>query len=202
MDFMKLNKYNLANYDFVICIDQSYSMEATDCPGGITRWKQAHKWSKGLAHACAHYDKDGIDVVLFGSHINTYDGVKASTVDQIFRENAPNGSTPTTEALAKALSFKKSNKPMIILILTDGQPNNRNSLTNLIIKTTQNINHRSEIGISFLQVGNDSGAKQFLQMLDDDLEGMGAKHDIVDAKTYEDTQNITVEDILIGALTD
>ena len=202
MDFLKLNKFNLGDYDFVIVIDKSYSMNATDCPGGITRWKQAHKWSKGLAHACAHYDNDGIDVVLFGGNIKTYNGVKASTVDQIFREQQLDGTTPTTEALEKALSFKKKDKPIIILVLTDGTPNNPHSLTNLIIKTTQKMTDRKEIGISFLQVGNDNYARNFLKKLDDDLISMGAKLDIVDTKSFKDTENITIEDILIGAITD
>jgi uncharacterized protein with von Willebrand factor type A (vWA) domain len=204
-DFLKLNKYNLQNYDFKILIDRSYSMNAQDCENNLSRWRTAHKWSKELAHICSRYDDDGIDVILFDNDVQEFNNVKASTVDEIFRNNSPRGSTRTDEALKVALkdiNSKKAKKPVIILVLTDGEPNSRQAVINEIIKTTKNINSRKEVGISFLQVGNDSSAKRYLEKLDDDLESEGAKFDIVDSKCYSDSKNMKAEDLLIAALTD
>lgn len=58
------------------------------------------------------------------------------------------------------------------------------------------------MGISFLQVGKDSGAHAFLKRLDDDLVKQGAKHDIVDTKTMEELETIGLTEALIAALND
>lgn len=59
-----------------------------------------------------------------------------------------------------------------------------------------------EIGVQFLQIGGDPGATAFLKDLDDGLVAKGAKFDIVDTKTADEMENMTITDVLLSALSD
>lgn len=217
-----LNSFNLSNYDFKILIDKSGSMSSNDCKDSngktISRWQQAHNMSKAIAEICNRFDSDGIDIVLFDNDPTVYTGVTDGKVDEVFRKNRPGGGTDTDKAIKAALPeyfptgfFKglmgasktvKRAKPVLLIIFTDGEPNNQQAVANVIIDITKQITCRDDVGITFLQLGNDAGARRFLKRLDDDLTSQGAKYDIVDTKNYDETLNMTAEDILIQALSD
>ena len=214
MNLDKLSKLNLDTYDYMLVIDRSYSMITPE--GNTTRWKQAHEISKGVANICEKFDDDGIDIILFDDAIKEFNNVTAVKVDDIFRKYGPRGSTDTAAALETALKnylpkkgfFGKKpanlagKKPLIVIVLTDGSPNDQRAVKRTIIDATKSISSREQLGISFLQVGNDNRARKFLKSLDDDLENEGAKFDVVDTKTYDEVNRMSPEDILIGALTD
>lgn len=218
LDLSKFDKLNLGDYDFKILIDKSGSMGASDCREG-SRWKQAHVWSKTIAYICSQYDSDGIDIYMFDTNVTSYKNVTDAKVDEIFRKISPGGGTELVPAIKEALPeyfggsskgffgmFKKAKvvkrtKPVILVIFTDGEPYDKSETMTAIIDITKQISSRKEVGFTFLQVGNDSGARQFLKLLDDDLESRGAKFDIVDTVSFTESQNMSAEDILLGALT-
>ena len=215
MEFKDLEKY-----DFAILIDKSGSMGASDCQGGITRWEQAKRWSKVFAQKCEQYDDDGIDVIMFDDSAVLFEGVTSSKVDELFTKNRPCGSTDTSKALnvifdkyfsgseSKSLfSFfgkkKESSprKPMIVVCITDGEPNSKRDVVDTIIRASKKINDDSELGVTFIQVGRDNTARRFLQELDDDLVSEGAKFDIVSCKNDKEMDNTSIEQVLIEAIT-
>jgi len=220
------SKIDFTKYDYVILIDKSGSTNFTDCPGGLSRWNQEKEWAKVIAQKCETYDSDGIDVILFDSAITHYTNVTSAKVDEIFRTQEPGSTTNLTDALKKALQpflnrrkeassgffgigkrpftidFSIKVKPMIIIVLTDGEPDDKFGVIEVIKKTTECIQGRDEVGITFVQVGQNSDASRFLQKLDDDLTSEGAKFDIVDCKDYSAMNNCSIEDVFIGALTD
>ena len=51
-------------------------------------------------------------------------------------------------------------------------------------------------------MGEDLAATQFLKKLDDELESVGAKFDIVDTKTCDDLNTMTIQDVLLAAIND
>jgi hypothetical protein len=59
-----------------------------------------------------------------------------------------------------------------------------------------------ELAISLIQVGNDATATRFLKALDDELQGAGAKFDIVDTITLDDMENLTLAEVLLNAVND
>lgn len=213
-------------YDYVLVIDKSGSESTKDCPGGISRWEQSKEWAKVIAQKCEMYDSDGIDLIVFDSDVKSYNGVTSAKVDEIFRKNSPGGSTNLAAALKLALQpylnrrseakkgflgLGKSEanidltqyvKPRIIIVITDGQPDDYHAVEDVIIKATECIAGRHEVGITFVQVGSDGGARNFLKMLDDKLPSKGAKFDIVDCKDYSEMSNCSIEDVFEGALTD
>lgn len=197
---------DLSKYDFVIAIDKSGSMSL---PGisGKSRWAEAQEATLALAAKAASFDSDGIDVLVFGSQHKLYENTTVEKVAQVFNENEPSGSTNTAGVLKVIFDRYTANpaKPIIVVVLTDGEPDDRNAVRKVIIDFAETLtpnetgDDTDDAGILFLQVGNDPSATLFLQELDDNLE---AKFDIVDTKTLADTETRPLAEILIGALED
>ena len=216
LNLEKFKNLDLHKYDFKIFIDKSGSMSYSDCPEG-SRWKQAHRWSKEIAYICNQFDDDGIDVYMFDNDVKEYNNVTDSKVDEIFRKISPDGGTSLVPAIKAALpsyfesskslfgmfskKVQKPSKPIIVIVFTDGEPFDKSETMNSIIHITKQISSREEIGFSFLQVGNSSDARSFLKVLDDQLESKGAKFDIVNTINFDESRNMSSEDILLAALT-
>ena len=174
---------NLANFDFQILIDTSGSMGSND-PGKIgTRLQRAKESVIGLVGELSQVDEDGLDIIFFGGETVTHvSGVKSTVdVETAFSRRA-SGSTPTAEALAKAFEVAgKSDKPDFIIVITDGEPNNRQAVKDVLIKQANSQANDADLTVLFIQIGDDASAASFLAELDDGLHG--AKFDIVDTMT-------------------
>lgn len=198
----------MANYDYIVMIDKSGSMSTEDCVGGKSRFAYAQEQTEAIARACAKFDSDGIDVVVFGSTPKIYNGVTPDKVTQIFTENSPSGGTDTAAALQ--LVFDQYNtkkaagtaKPIIVVCITDGAPNDQGAVDKAIIAHANSLSDDGETGITFVQIGKDTGARAFLKHLDDDLQGLGAKYDIVDTKNEEEMDGISITELLTSAIID
>ena len=191
----------LAGYDIIVGIDRSGSMGD---PGksGKSKWEEAQEGTKALVREAIKVDADGVTLCLFNGAdtLKEYKNVKdAAVVDQIFTENSPMSGTPTNVLLNKYLgeylTAKKAGnnpKPIILGVVTDGEPTDRKATKMAIINATKEMEKDGEIGISFIQIGNDTGATSFLQDLDDNLQSEGAKFDIVDTKHMDNIDNLMV----------
>lgn len=200
---------DLSTYDFVIAIDRSGSMTQ---PGAHnqSRWKEAQETALAIATKAAEFDDDGITIIPFANTLKVYDNVTPDKVTQIFTENEPNGGTDTA-ALLKAVFARYSDakskgeaKPVILVVITDGEPNDKNAVKSEIKSFAETLTDNGagdtdEFGILFLQIGNDPAATSFLKELDDNL---GAKFDIVDTKTADELEGMTLTDAFIAALDD
>jgi hypothetical protein len=51
-------------------------------------------------------------------------------------------------------------------------------------------------------VGSDPKVTRFLKSLDDQLQGIGAKFDIVNTVTVDDMEDMTLTDVLLNAIVD
>jgi hypothetical protein len=72
----------------------------------------------------------------------------------------------------------------------------------VIIEASRKMERDEELALSLIQVGNDSSATRFLKALDDELQGAGAKFDIVDTITLEDMEGFTLTEVLMNAISD
>jgi uncharacterized protein with von Willebrand factor type A (vWA) domain len=198
------------NRDYTLIIDKSGSMSTPDQTGGRSRWQEAQESTIALARKCEQFDPDGITVYVFSSRFRRYDNVTASKVEQIFQENDPAGSTNLTMVLTDATNNyfqrKKAGKIQTegetILVITDGEPDDRRSVIDIIIETTRRLERDEELAISFIQVGSDSGATKFLKALDDQLQDVGAKFDICDTITMDDMSEMSLSEVLMNAIAD
>lgn len=195
----------LANRDYTLILDKSGSMATRDQAGGKSRWSALKESTLALASKCEEFDPDGITVYTFAGRFKRYENVTAAKVEQIFQENEPSGSTNLTAVLQDALDHyfrKKERRHETILVVTDGEPDDRKSVFEVIIKATQKMTADEELAISFLQIGNDPAATQFLKALDDKLVEVGAKFDIVDTVTFADMEDMTMTEVLTNAIID
>jgi uncharacterized protein with von Willebrand factor type A (vWA) domain len=207
---MSGNQIMLENRDYTLIIDKSGSMATPDQNGGKSRWQSAQESTLALASKCEQFDPDGITVYLFSGRFRRYDNVTAAKVTQIFQENDPSGSTDLASVLKDAIEnyFQRKSagqtKPNgeIILVVTDGEPDDRKAVMKVIIEASRRMDTEEELGISFIQVGTDPQATRFLKVLDDDLQTAGAKFDICDTVTMEDMEDMSLSEVLLNAITD
>jgi uncharacterized protein with von Willebrand factor type A (vWA) domain len=197
---------NIANRNYTLILDKSGSMSTPDC-GGKSRWYYAKESTLALARKCEQLDPDGITVYAFSGRFRRYDNVTASRVEQIFMENDPIGTTNLAGVLQDAINHhfqhrSTSQAGETILVVTDGEPDDRKAVIEVIIQATQKMERDEELAISFIQVGNDAGATAFLKALDDQLEGVGAKFDICDTITFDDMGDMSLADVLMSAIED
>ena len=142
-----------------------------------------------------------------------YGCASASEVERVFAQVLPSGSTPTALRLddlmrpfveecedAKAKRTKMPKPTIFVCIVrrqqmgsltlqTDGAPDDSISVIDTIVEMASRLDEgrfaKHQCGISFLQVGNDEGAAEFLRSLDDDLEEQHGVRDIVDCRQWE-----------------
>lgn len=192
-------------YDFILCIDRSGSM-SYPAKGYASRWEQAKEITAGIAAFAAQVDDDGITVITFGGNNfdpahDVTDNVKADAVFDVFTKNQPGGSTPLHSALAAAFSKHFSSpKKSIVIVVTDGEPTDPGAVARNIINATKSLKDASEIRILFLQVGDDTLATNYLDGLDNHLQG--TDYDIVNAITHGSADGLTVPQLMSRALDD
>jgi hypothetical protein len=200
----------LEQRDYTLIIDKSGSMSIRDQASGKSRWDVMQESTLALASKCEEFDPDGITIYLFSGRFRRYDNVTSDKVLQIFRENEPSGRTDLASVLQDALNSYFQRKASgqtkengeTILVVTDGEPDDRKAVMKAIIEASRRIDRDEELAISFVQIGSDAQATKFLKILDDELQGAGAKFDIVDTVTIEDMDEITLSDVLLNAIID
>ncbi|MEH2161033.1 MAG: VWA domain-containing protein [Nostoc sp.] len=200
----------MSDRDYTLIIDKSGSMSTPDQVGGRSRWEIAQESTLALARKAEQFDPDGITVYVFSGRFKRYDDVTSAKVAQIFLENDPAGTTNLAGVLQDALNnyFQRKaagkSKPNgeTILVITDGEPDDRKAVFEVIIHATRQMERDEELGISIVQVGSDAQATKFLKALDDQLLSVGAKFDICDTVTLDDLEEMSLVDVLTNAITD
>ena len=167
----------LEQRDYTLIIDKSGSMSVRDQPSSKSRWEVMQETTLALASKCEELDPDGITIYLFSGRFKRYDNVTSGKVPQIFRENEPSGRTDLASVLLdatnsyfqrKASGQTKTNGETI-LIVTDGEPDDRKAVMKVIIEASRRMDRDEELALSFIQVGTDAQATKFLKILDDEL---------------------------------
>ncbi|PLZ95881.1 hypothetical protein CEN50_20850 [Fischerella thermalis CCMEE 5268] len=196
--------------DYTLIIDKSGSMSTPDQAGGRSRWEIAQESTLALARKCEQFDPDGITVYVFSGRFKRYNDVTSAKVAQIFLENDPAGTTNLAGVLQDAINNYFQRKAAgktkangeTILVITDGEPDDRKAVFEVIISATRQMERDEELGISIIQVGSDPQATKFLKALDDQMQSVGAKFDICDTITLDDMEDMSLADVLMNAVTD
>lgn len=197
------------NRDYYVVIDKSGSMEERDC-GGKSRWEALQESTLAIARKCNEYDPDGITVVPFSSSYKRYENTTPDKVKDIFLENSPMGGTvlaPVLESIFATHLEQKVNGTLkangtMVLVVTDGLPQDENEVARSIINFTKKIPTRDEFGLSFIQIGKDQHASAYLKRLDSHLQAEGSKLDIVNTKTMDEVEQVGLTEALVAAITE
>jgi hypothetical protein len=113
--------------------------------------------------------------------------VLLDATDQYFKRKAAGQTKPQGET---------------ILVITDGEPDDRRAVMEVIVDASRKMDRDEELAISIIQVGSDAGATKFLKALDDQMQGVGAKFDICDTLTIDDMGDMSLVDVLSSAISD
>ena len=179
-------------------------------------WREVSQALATIAPIITEHDQDGIDI-YFLNHIsenpgsasegvapNGYRGIKrAETVTQIFERVRPQGGTPTgvrvqnilkpyMAKLKSELSEGRDFKPLNLIVLTDGVPSD--DVESVLLAVAKKLDQLEappyQVGVQFFQVGNEPGAREALEELDDGLSELveGGVRDIVDTVTWASTE--------------
>lgn len=196
---LELNKGD----DFIIAIDISASMQATDCPQGLSRIKYATEQFKTFAIEASKYDTDGVSIYAFGMSVHAFPDVAADKIDEVANKLLAlplEGGTRTDAVIQKAYDehVTRKNEQTVLIIFTDGAPMDESAVFQTVANITNKLQNEHEFAISFVTVGNrPSDLESFLTKLDDAIPG--AKYDIVDVKKLEEVDFYKAFD---GALND
>jgi uncharacterized protein YegL len=185
-------------------------MSTADAKNGRTRWETVQESTLAIARKCEQFDPDGLTVYVFAGRFKRYENVTSAKVAQIFQENDPSGTTDLASVLQDATGQYLQRKRLgqakpqgeTILVVTDGEPDDRKAVMQVVINATQHMDRDEELAISFVQVGADSQATRFLTLLDDELQSVGAKFDICDTITIDGLEDTSLTDVLLNAILD
>ncbi len=200
----------LSAREMIIMVDKSGSMNRSDDnpTGGAsanwTRWDSARIAAESLSELMLNLDKSGaVDVVFWEGQPGTgelvYEAAEMRSCEDItkmFTTKKPQrGSTPLYLALERVYEKKLHNllqkgEPFTVVILTDGEPDpGQAQQTKQFFKKVIRDNDLESKGretlaaFSFVRMGDDPTAAQFLKDLDDNLiKELDVKVDIVDTE--------------------
>lgn len=209
----------LATFDTIFIVDDSGSMAGSN-------WDEVRRVLHGITPTCTARDRDGIDLYFLNHHSTKRGGQGRAdggyynirdprTVNSIFEDVRPSYQTPTGKRLQSILKpyvadlAKASDiddvKPVNIIIITDGCPTD--DPESVIVQYARRLDGLDaplhQVGIQFFQVGNNSGAREALRELDDDLVSQGIR-DMVDASTWDTNGGVLTADgilkVVLGAV--
>lgn len=196
---LELNKGD----DFIIGLDISASMQAADCPGGLTRTNYAMEQLRTFVKEASKWDTDGVSIYGFGVDVHAFPDVAEAnldaTVDKV-RALPYEGATMTHKVIEAAWQEHKqrNNEQTVLMLFTDGEPSDPAAVESIISSITHEMKDEREFNIAFITVGQRSPSLDaYLQKLDDALTS--AKYDIVDVKRLEEVDFYKAFD---GALND
>ncbi|KAI0109254.1 hypothetical protein GGR51DRAFT_110291 [Nemania sp. FL0031] len=176
-----------------------------------------------IADEAVKYDESGIDMHFLIKSIYRKRGVKnGAEVRQVLgrinlRQNwGPTKFEPVLRTILgghlKAYRKAEDNdlelpQPLDVIFLTDGVAVDEERTEALIVEIAQQLEdlnaYPNQIGIQFVQVGEDKNATEFLKRLDDDLKEK-CDRDIVDTRRYDNQGGVPLKEqliqILLGAI--
>jgi hypothetical protein len=179
---MTLDLATMGLYDIILFGDDSGSMNTKEpSEDGLTRWQVLQEVVKTLSFWGTLMDENGIVVRFFNS---LYEGdciSKPSEAEMMFQGVKPGGSTPLGEKLKEKIIDKiirpflmngQLERPILVVTITDGMPDNESAVTNAI-QETKKLCSQSNFGpnaveFSFAQIGTDQHATEWLNKIDSD----------------------------------
>mmetsp|Transcript_1088 Transcript_1088/g.2065 ORF Transcript_1088/g.2065 Transcript_1088/m.2065 type:complete len:587 (-) Transcript_1088:87-1847(-) len=154
-----------------------------------TRWEKAVVGLHGMVKQVSKVDPDGLDIICFGGSedpstedkdgkISLFRNVKnIKDVEEMVTSKLPSGPCHMGKAMDFALKeafnrgFKK--RPCGILVMTAGKPDDSERLETTLQKAAEKIaegNYKeSPLSVTFVHVGDDKDAEDYMQHLNNDL---------------------------------
>jgi len=166
--------------DEVNTVERNYIIIVDKGAMGKERWKEAKEALFHIAPFVCKADPDGITLYFFSNNYEKYRNItNAKKVEKICKREGPGGASLMAKPLKAAFDehFSKPGKQTTILVITDGKPNDKEDVEKEIKKAAGMVQSEEELSLTFIQIGDDEEATEYLQYLDDDI---ACATDIVD----------------------
>ena len=170
----KLEK--LQDFKIVFIIDDSGSMNTPIDDGGphATRWEELKDVVKTAIDIGSIYNTLDINFLNRDGLMNVSDFSQIS----YYFDSSPSGRTPLTKALNSVIQrYNNSNQPILLVIATDGVPDNLESFKNTLL----NKNH-SKFFVSFLACSDNESEIGYLNELDNTIPNIDTLDDYLSEK--------------------
>lgn len=206
----------LQDRDYTLIIAKTATELGSKPPGFAERWTLAQDAVVALAQQCEAFDPDGITIYVAQNcpqnvcKFQRYTQVGSANLAAVIQENYPPHRIDLQQVLQAALDdyFHRkatgTTKPNgeIILVLIDGEPSDRMAVAKIIKEATHQMQVNEELGIAFVQIGEDVIAQGFLTALDNNLKESGAKFDIVHTQLLTTIEPDSLTNLLLDSLYD
>jgi Mg-chelatase subunit ChlD len=162
----------LKGLHIAIALDKSGSMgEPSFRMSGKSKWEELEETVTAVAReAVAAGCLGGLTLIFFSSTVHVKPGVTPDEVKSVFHEFRPGGSTNLAAALEEIATIASHSKDDVLgIVYTDGMADDKNAVVSVMDKAGKD-SGRPHIGFCIIQVGNDQGAKEFLEYVDDNLK--------------------------------
>jgi len=204
MGFMK-NMFNKAQEEIGNSLKQSGTGgNSGGQPTGPppTAWEKAVSMLDGIVTHVSKVDPDGVDIVCFGGEdeIDWYRNIKNTKgLEELVTDKGPEGTCLMGAAMEEVISdaFDKdlTKRPVSILVLTAGRPNDADDLDATLKKTVERLAKTCEtcpLSVTFVQIGDHPKATEYLSHLDNNIQAVsssnGKSFDLVDTIKDEEIQ--------------
>lgn len=170
--------------------------------GPATRWEKAVVSLDKIITQVVKVDPDGVDIVCFGGEDDAqwYRNIKSTkNIEEMVNDKRPRGrcymGSAMEECINDAFDKDMANRPVAILVLTAGRPSDVEHLDATLLKTVEKLADEHEkcpLSITFVQIGNDDDATDYLKHLDNHIQAesatSGETFDLVDTIKDEEIQ--------------
>lgn len=179
---------SLALYDIVVLADDSGSMTFDK-----ERVEDLEFIVSQVSKIATLFDADGINMRTFNNTLSVDGLTDETSVNKEIKKMQFSGGTPIGTAITRyvvnPLILNKARKgslkkPVLVIIVTDGEPDSKNDVVSAIMTTKNDIAQTKygakAVSFQFAQVGRDRAAQQWLSEIDKDSH-VGS---MIDATSY------------------
>jgi hypothetical protein len=159
-----------------------------------TRWEKAVVSMDKIVVQVVKVDPDGVDIVCFGGEEDAdwYRNIKKTKhIEEMVNDKRPSGrchmGAAMDEAIQDAFNKDLTKRPVAILVLTAGRPDDADELDATLLKAVTRLADTCEtmpLSVTFIQIGNDPKAEEYLKHLDGHIQSEcaanGEMFDLVD----------------------
>jgi len=188
----------------IVAVDRSGSMDERDCDGQSRYSYVGEKLQVFVQEAAKVAFGSKVTGLFFNSSIHAVDLVSANDVKDAQKKYGTGGGTGTHLVLEAALAehLRNPSIPTMVFLVTDGYPDSKEKVDQEIVSITQRITKPEDFRIMVLTVGTrNADLTKWLEHLDSDLGGLGAKFDIVGQNNLQEVDFQEAAAELIGSTT-
>ncbi|MCS6959937.1 MAG: hypothetical protein RMK91_07790 [Pseudanabaenaceae cyanobacterium SKYGB_i_bin29] len=199
------------DFSFVICRNiETYNNHHPF----FSEWRSAPSAIIQLGKKCLEYDRNGLNIYWATDPVEFVKCSDLKGLAEIFQRKNPPVMNNLLGAIREVITYYFSRRGWkanvngeIIITLIDHIPPESEQIVDILLETSHKLGKEKEhetnyeLGISFLQIGDNAATREFLAFLDDRIVDLGGK-DLVDAKHWRVMQKMSLVDLLKDAVLD